>query len=148
MTRDDLAVWLGNRFDRYLTTVSRLAEDSPGNLEAVIDDTLRALGVTYLDLPTAVTGSDTEIDDWTIQGSYRAMLQFKRDLGGTVFDVTTGGDSFKLSQLRIAAEKDLEDTKDAVLERFGTIGTVTPSDASPFWVMDLNTMVPDAEVLV
>jgi hypothetical protein len=146
MTRDELALWLGNRFDRYLTTVVREATDTPGNLEAVINDTLRALGVAYADLSTAVASTDTQIDDWTVQGSYRAMLQFKRDLGGTVFDVATGGDSFKLSQLRISAEKDLEDTKAAVLERFDTLGPVTASDASSVWVMDFNYLVPD-EVL-
>jgi hypothetical protein len=44
----------------------------------------------------------------------------------------------RLSQIRAAAEKDLKTAADAVMDRFGTLGTIATSDADLFTTLDLN----------
>lgn len=141
MNRAGLATNLGARLGAYLTATTRTASDAgTGTLAPAIDDALRALGIAYADLATATADTDEVIDDWVVQGTYRALLQIKRDLGATFFDITVG-DSFKLSQVRVAAEKDLADAEAAVLERFGTTGVVS-GDGGPLWSIDLNYLAP------
>jgi len=129
MTRDDAASYLGARFSAYLAAVSRGVSDAPGALGEVIDDALRALGYAEADLSTAEAANQSERTDWTVQLVYRALLQLSRDLGA-VFDVSTGGDSFRLSQMRVAVEKDLASAEAAVLARFGTTDVLDPDDTS------------------
>ena len=139
MNRADAAAFIGQRYGAYLSAVTRTAEDSPGNLAPVIDDAFRALGYVAADIPTAETDGSAEADeDLRVQVAYRAMAQISRDLGATSFDLSTGGDSFKLSQLRAAAEKDLAAAKAEVLERFGTVGMIASDDSSPFVTIDLS----------
>ena len=147
MTRDDAATYLGTRIGAYLTAVSRTAEDSDGNLAGVIDDALRALGTAAADLATAAPEGETEEEDFRVQLTYRALLQIVRDLGATYFNVSTGGDSFALNQVRAAAEKDLALAEKAVLERFGTLGVVPSGDAGAVWSIDLNFLADPCEVL-
>ncbi len=81
-----------------------------------------------------------------VQLAYRALRQIVRDLGATSFDISTGGDSFKLSQLRAAAEKDLAEAKAEVMDRFGTLGVVPAEGSSPFVSIDLNYLNDLCEV--
>lgn len=146
MNRDDAAEFIGERYSQYLLAVTREAEDSAGNLKPVIDDAFRALGYVAADIPTATTDGEEADEDLRVQVAYRSMQQIVRDLGATSFDISTGGDSFKLSQLRAAAEKDLAEAKAAVLERFGTLGVVPAEGSSPFVSIDLNYLDDLCEV--
>lgn len=128
MTRTEAAAFLAARFPDYLSAGNRAATDDADplvkSLRPVIDAALRALGYARADVATAEpdwTGAD---DDYELQLEYRALLQLARDLGGSLFDVSTGGDSFRLSQLRSAVEKDLATAERALLARFGTTGPV------------------------
>ena len=148
MNRADGAAYIGARFGGYLAAVSRTAADSSGNLAAVLDDSLRALGYAAADIPTAEPEGETAEEDFRVQLAYRATLQVTRDLGATYFNVSTGGDSFALNQVRAAAEKDLAVAEKAVLERFGTLGVVASGDSGAVWSIDLNFLTDPCEALV
>jgi len=146
VNRAEAADWVGERYGQYLLAVSREAEDSAGNLKSPIDDALRALGYVAADIPTATTSGEEADEDLRVQLAYRALQQIVRDLGATSFDISTGGDSFKLSQLRAAAEKDLAEAKAEVMARFGTLGVVPAEGSSPFVSIDLNYLDDLCEV--
>jgi len=147
MDRADAAVYVGERYGQYLLAVTRDATDTAGDLAAaVIDDAFRYLGVASADLATAETSGEEEDEDLRVQLAYRALRQIVRDLGATSFDISTGGDSFKLSQLRAAAEKDLAEAKAEVMDRFGTLGVVPAEGSSPFVSIDLNYLDDLCEV--
>ena len=147
MDRADAIAFLSDRYGDYLTAASRTATDLSGKtLKPAIDDAFRALGVLAADLATATTDGEEADEDLRVQVAYRAMQQITRDLGATSFDLSTGGDSFKLSQLRAAAEKDLAEAKAAVLERFGTLGVAPAEGSSPFVSIDLNYLDDLCEV--
>ncbi len=129
MTRAEAATFLGERFSAYLDAVSRTATDSAGNLKPIIDDALRFLGYTAAAIPTAAPTDPEDEEDLRVQVAYRAMAQISRDLA-TSFDVSTGGDSYRLSQMRAAAEKDLAIAALAVFERFGTLAIVSSDGSS------------------
>lgn len=148
MDRSEAVAFLDDRYSDYLTAASRDATDLSGKtLKSAIDDAFRALGVASADLATAETSGEEEDEDLRVQLAYRAMQQIVRDLGATSFDISTGGDSFKLSQLRAAAEKDLAEAKTAVLDRFGTLGVVPAEGSSPFVSIDLNYLDDDCLVV-
>jgi hypothetical protein len=137
VNRDDGATFLGERFGAYLDVVLRTATDTAGNLMPVIDDALRALGTVAADLATAAPAGEDAEEDFRVQLAYRAMLQVVRDMGN-LFNLSTAGDTFQLRQMRENAEKDLAIAKEAVLERFGTLGVVA-SDSDVFVAtIDLN----------
>lgn len=147
MNRAGAVDFLNDRYSDYLSAASRAASDASGKtLKPVIDDAFRALGYVAADIPTATTDGEEADEDLRVQVAYRAMAQIVRDLGATSFDLSTGGDSFKLSQLRAAAEKDLAEAKTAVLERFGTLGVVPAEGSSPFVSIDLNYLNDLCEV--
>lgn len=147
MNRSEAVAFLDERYSDYLSAASREASDDAGKtLKPVIDDAFRALGYVAADIPTATTDGEEADEDLRVQVAYRAMAQIVRDLGATSFDLSTGGDSFKLSQLRAAAEKDLAEAKTAVLERFGTLGVVPAEGSSPFVSIDLNYLNDLCEV--
>jgi hypothetical protein len=137
VNRADGATYLGQRLGAYLSAVNRTAADSSGNVQSVIDDALRALGYAAADIATAAPAGEEGEEDFRVQLIYRAMVQIVRDLG-TVFNLSTSGDSFSLNQMRTAAEKDLHLAAAAVLERFGTLGVVASDDDTPFVTIDLN----------
>lgn len=139
MNRADGATYLGQRLGAYLSAVNRTAADSAGNLSSVIDDALRALGYAAADVPTAAPAGDEDEEDFRVQLTYRALVQIVRDLG-TTFNVSTGGDSFALNQMRASAEKDLASAADDVLLRFGTTGVVAGDDADVFVTIDENVL--------
>lgn len=144
MTRDEAATYVGERLGAYLSAASRTASDAAGGLKPAIDDALRALGYAEADLATA----EPDALDMQTQVTYRALVQIKRDLGPTFFNVSTGGDSYSLQAVRAAVEKDVEEAKAAVLERFGTLGVIGTDSDSLFVTLDLNTLEPTwAEVL-
>lgn len=144
MTRDEVALYVSERLGAYLSATSRAATDSgAGGLTPAIDDALRALGYAAADIPTAAPTDAADEEDLRVQTLYRVMLQVVRDMGATLFDLSTGVDSFKLSQLRAAAEKDLALAASAVLERFGTVGIVASDSDSPFVTIDLNYLQDD-----
>ena len=147
MDRSEAVAFIDDRYGDYLSAASREASDDAGKtLKPVIDDAFRALGVASADLATAETSGEEADEDLRVQLAYRAMQQIVRDLGATSFDISTGGDSFKLSQLRAAAEKDLAEAKASVLERFGTLGVVPAEGSSPFVSIDLSYLDDLCEV--
>jgi hypothetical protein len=138
MNRDQAAFYVGEHFGQYLTQVAREATDTPGNLAAVIDDALRALGYVSADIPSAEPTLPESEEDLRVQLDYRTMLQVVRDLG-VLANIASEGDSIQLRQIRENAEKDLAITAQAVLERFKTLGVVSStSDDAPFGLIDLN----------
>lgn len=137
MNRADAVSFLGPRYAKYLATVGRTAADSTGNLKEPIDDAFIALGTALADVPTAQTLDAEGDEDLRVQLSYRLMAQLKRDLA-TNMDVSSQGDSIRLSQIRAAAENDLKDAAAAVMDRFGTLGTISTSDDGLFTTLDLN----------
>jgi hypothetical protein len=139
VNRAEAVTYLADRYGEYLSAASRAATDASGKtLRPVLDDAFRALGYVAADIPTATTDGEEADEDLRVQAAYRAMQQISRDLGATSFDLSTGGDSFRLSQVRAAAEKDLQLATDAVLDRFGTLGIVTGESDNPFVTIDLN----------
>lgn len=143
MNRSDAAAFVGTRFAAYLTAASRTAADTTGNLKEVLDDAFRALGVLPDDLATAETTDAEGTEDLMVQLPYRTLEQICRDIGATYFDVTVG-DSFKLSQVRGACQKDLEQARSAVLERFGTTGVVDGDGAGDgISTIDLNYLADE-----
>ena len=147
MNRTEAVAYLDDRFADYLSAASRDASDDTGKtLKPVIDDAFRALGYVAADIPTATTDGEEADEDLRVQLAYRALRQIVRDLGATSFDISTGGDSFKLSQLRAAAEKDLAEAKAEVLDRFGKLGVVPAEGSSPFVSIDLNYLDDLCEV--
>lgn len=147
MNRAEAVAFLDERYSDYLSAASRDASDDAGKtLKPVIDDAFRYLGVASADLATATTDGEEEDEDLRVQLAYRALAQIVRDLGATSFDISTGGDSFKLSQLRAAAEKDLAEAKAAVMDRFLTLGVVPAESSSPFVSIDLNYLDDLCEV--
>jgi len=137
MNRLDAATFVGLRVSAYLGAAGRAATDTTGSLKEVIDDAFRALGYLEASLTTATTTTATADEDLRVQVMYRALLQVVRDIGATYFDVSVG-DSFKLSQVRTAAEKDLALAMAAMIERFGTLGIVPIAGASLVWSIDTN----------
>lgn len=123
MTRAEAVAFIGARFATYLTAAQRAATDTTGNLKEVLDDAFRVLGFAAADWPTAETTDAEGDEDLMVQLPYRTLEQVCRDLGATYFDVTVG-DSFKLSQVRTACQKDMETAERAVMDRFGTLGVV------------------------
>lgn len=146
MTRAEAAAYVAARYGAYLKAASRPGSDTATGLAGALDDALRTLGYAAADIPTAAPTDPEAEEDLRVQAVYRAMQQIVRDLGATQFDVATGGDSFKLSQLRAAAEKDLAAAEAAVLLRFGTVGPVT--DATTFLTLDLGFLEPTADQVV
>lgn len=137
MNRAEAATFVGERYGVYLAAVGRAATDTAGNLKAAIDDALWALGYLAVDIPTVAPTEPEAEEDLRVQVVYRAMAQIVRDLA-TKIDVSIDGDSYKLSQRRAAAEKDLAAAEALVLTRFGTLGVVASDDANPFVTIDLN----------
>jgi hypothetical protein len=138
VNRADVATFVGERYGAYLAAVGRAATDSDGNLKAVIDDALRALGYATEDIPTAEPTEAEAEEDLRVQVAYRTMAQVSRDLGATNFDISVPDGSFKLSQLRGAAEADLVKAANEVIARFGTLGVVASDSDNPFATIDLN----------
>jgi hypothetical protein len=138
MNRADAVSFLAPRYAKYLATVARTASDVSGGLKEPIDDAFVALGTVLADVPTAQTLDAEGDEDLRVQLSYRLMAQLVRDLA-TNMDVSSQGDSIRLSQIRAAAEKDLMTAAAAVMDRFGTLGAISISDdADLFTTLDLN----------
>jgi hypothetical protein len=138
MNRADAVSFLAPRYAKYLATVARTASDVSGGLKEPIDDAFVALGTVLADVPTAQTLDAEGDEDLRVQLNYRLMLQLVRDLA-TNMDVSSQGDSIRLSQIRAAAEKDLMTAAAAVMDRFGTLGAISISDdADLFTTLDLN----------
>lgn len=134
-----MAEYAAGRLGGYLSAANRAPTDGGGaSLTPAIDDTLRALGYAEEDIATAEPTEAEAVEDVRVQLIYRALLQLVRDLGATMFNVGTGGDSYSLRAIRDAAYQDVQLAQTAVLERFGTLGIV-PSDAdNPFITIDTN----------
>lgn len=141
MNRASATTYLATRFGQYLSAASRPATDSTGALKEIIDDALFALGVTDADLLTWQTTDPDGAEDVRAQLAYRALLQLNRDLA-VQFDVSSQGDSVRLSQMRAAAEKDLAIAEEVVIARFGTILAVASDTSSLITTLDLNYLGP------
>lgn len=134
MTRAEAAAFVADRYGAYLSAASRSATDTPGGLGPAIDDALRALGLPVDAPPVDPDGED----DLRVQVTYRAMAQLVRDLGATLFNLSTQGDSLGLGSIPQNAQKELDEAKAAVLERFATLGVVSTGDGGALITMDLN----------
>ena len=135
MNRDAAATYIGQRFSAYLAAVNRPPDDSPGNLDTIIDDALRSLG--YADEDVAAADVLTDIGGYRLQLLYRALLQFRYDLAMNI-DVSTEGDSFRLSQRKAAIDNDIAAFEQSILNHFGTLDAVSLTDEGAFITMDFN----------
>ena len=145
MNRTEAAAYVGERLGAYLTAAGRTAADSAGNLKGVIDDALRALGYGEDELATAETTTAAATEDLRVQVLYRTLVQIVRDLGAQMFDLSSPEASLKLSQLRVAAEKELARAEAAVIARFSTTEIVT--EGGGLVSVDLNFLAPTVEEL-
>lgn len=116
--RAEIVTWIAQRYGQYLDAVGRPAEDSPEGIGPALDDAERALGIPPIVYPL----QEEDSEDMLLQTAYRVMEQVVRDMGPQFFNISTGGDSFSLQQVRLAAEKDLADLKTQVLLVFGSLG--------------------------
>ena len=119
MDRAEVAAAVGARLGNTLAGAGLAATDTPGNLREPIDDALRQLGVRAEDLATADVEDST---GFVALVRHRALLLVLDRLADT-FDVSTGGDSFKLSQQVANAEKALARAEAELRTLFG----------APFW---------------
>ena len=144
MNRAQAAIHIGQRYAEYLDTTGRAATDTtPEGLGTAIDDALRHLAVPEAVLPTWQAATDQAYNDLLVQLEYRVMRQVVLDLSSS-FDLTSEGDSLRLSQIRANAQADAAAAKEAVLARFGTIDVYSPVvNASPF--VSLNLAILDDE---
>jgi hypothetical protein len=93
-TREWVAGEIGIRLATPLADAEMGADDSTTNLKEPIDDALRLLGYGEDDIPTADHGSAYELLVAVRYTTLRAILERITDR----FDITTGGDAFRLSQ--------------------------------------------------
>lgn len=129
MTRAELATYLGQWLGGYLDEVDRSPTDTPGNLQPVVDATLRALGHTG-DLSEVVEDDDEGLRVW---GEYLALKLIVNELG-LRFNVGLSGNSFSQSQLYDHAKEALADAEVAVVALFGS----TSPGAGDVVEVDLN----------
>jgi hypothetical protein len=132
MTRDEAAIEIGLRLALLLEEADITASDDPGALKEPIDDALRLMGYAEAEIATAdpddVPGFLTTLRYFTL----RAI----RDALAVNFDITSDGDSFRLSQVRDAVEKMLTAAAADVVAIYGRL-TITSADAAIISV-DLN----------
>lgn len=149
MDRAGALTFLDVRYGAYLLQVGR--DDSEGDLGFILDEALQYLSVPEADIATWSSETTAGDQDMRVMLAYRFMLQVVRDLGPTQFDVSIDGEgSFKLSQIRAAAERDLALAESAVRQRFRTLGIVPNAEdgiANPFVTLDHNFLTEDPWVV-
>jgi len=142
MDRADAVVYINDRLADYLDAADRDASDGAGKtLRPIIDDALRALGTSEDDLATAIILGDSPVTGFRVQLLYRTLLQLNRDLGATMINVSTAGDSFSLRDIRAAVKEDLEQAEQMVLARFGTV-EILDASASSIGYIDEGFLAP------
>ena len=138
MGRADAVTFLSNKYGRYVAAVGMAATDTDDDLKEPIDEALRALAVAEGDLATAVV-ADADMP------AFRALLKVKgleqiASAAGALFDVGVRGDSFRLSQLRAAIDKDLiRALSDPLAKRHLAVGFAVGS-------IDFDFTEPDQDV--
>ena len=150
MNRTEAASFIGTRLGGYLSVVNRAATDTPGNLQHIIDDSLRAIGIeeadlATIDLPTTTPDETFVVSGLHIQLLYRALKQINLDLA-TSFDVGVKAGNFSLNQVRKAAEKDLADAERLVLLRFGTVDILVEDTTPAVRTLKLGFLSPSRGV--
>lgn len=136
MDRAGIASHIGFWFKTYLSEAGITATDDVNNLGPIISETFRAMGKSDYTDPFVET--ETTLAAATLaQAEYRFMLFVVNTLGSE-FDVSTGGDAFRLEQVWQHAQKKLEETKALVEKYFGPSLEYTDESGSPFIMLDLN----------
>lgn len=138
MDRAGAASEFASRYASYLDATGRPGTDTPLGLGPAIDEALRHLSVPEAVIPVWQGATPEADQDLRVQLDYRLLGQIVRDLG-TTFDISDPEGSLRLNQMRQAAQDDLAAAKEAVLQRFHTLGVVPQAaGASPFVTLNLN----------
>jgi hypothetical protein len=103
VTRADVVAHLSAALPEFLAAAGMDQADTAGDLKEPIDAALRLLGVARADRPTYEV-ADADGDAYEALARLTTMERVVAALGRK-FDVSTEGDSYRLSQQRDAAEK-------------------------------------------
>ncbi len=142
MTRAEIVTLLGAWYSELLADAGLLPADSSGNLKQPVDAALRGLGIATASLATAVPDDDV---GFFAQAEYHTLRRIVRVLA-TRFDVTTGGDSYRLRQSFENATALLAEAEAAVLAMFGSL--VPTTDDGGIVALDLNFLeLADADLV-
>ncbi len=101
MTRADIVGYLAARLGSLVAEAGMAASDTTGNLKEPLDDALRGMGYAEADLTTVVP---TDTRSVLISARYQTLLRIQEAIADR-FDVSVGGDSFKLQQVIDNVEK-------------------------------------------
>lgn len=137
-TREWVATEIGIRLATPLAGAGMTADDAAGSLKEPIDDALRLLSYAEVDIPTAVPDDASgflALVRWT---ALKAILERI----SSQFDLSTGGNSFRLSQVVANVEKLLALAEVDVLAIFGS----HPAEmAAEIVSLDLAYLAPNGE---
>lgn len=141
MTRDEAAVEVGRRLSVVLAEAGIAVADTAGNLKEPLDDALRAMGYAETDLATA------ESDD---AAGLLAMLRYQalrtaEERLAAKFDLSTGGDSFRLSQIAANVRALLARAEADAIALFGSLVMAANGGLV---LLEMPFLEPDAETLV
>jgi hypothetical protein len=132
MRRDEAALEISRRLSILMAEASLGTEDEPGDLKEPLDDTLRLMGYSELDLldaePSDVPALLTVLRYFTLRTIVDRLT--------VNFDLSTEGDSFRLSQVQVAAQKLLASAATDVLSIYGKL--TMSSSAAAMIQIDLN----------
>jgi hypothetical protein len=111
LNRDEAAGELANRSGRALTAVGLLTSDTTGNLKEPLDDTFRAFGVAYGDLPDAEL-DEGDLDRFLAVGAvYVLRRALSEAIGFADVAATALGTSKRKSQIVQNLEKRLAEAE-------------------------------------
>lgn len=138
MNRADAAAIVASRYPTQLADAGMTGADTPGNLKEPLDDALLALGHGYDDL---AGGDDRDPMGFVTLARYytlRAVLARVSDR----FDLSSAGDSLRLSQTVEQVRALLAIEAQGVMAMFGNTAPAPASSANPFVTVDLNYLEP------
>ena len=101
MTRADIVGYIAARLGSLVSEAGLAPSDTTGNLKEPLDDALRVMGYAEADIATA---NPTDTRYVLICARYQTLLRIQEAIADR-FDVSVGGDSFKLQQVIDNVEK-------------------------------------------
>ena len=151
-TRAWVATELGRRLGVPLAAAFVLATDTAGNLKEPLDDALRMLGAAEDELgepdgaPGGVWSSDVYTVPFLTLAIYTAL---KRAWAGVVanFDLSSQGDSLRLSQPVAAIERMLKAAEADVVRMFGMVPSGASDDTGGTVSLDMDYLDTTATVV-
>ncbi len=140
MTRAEVAAQVAIRLSAQLADAGLAATDVTNGLKEPIDDALRSLGYAEADLATA---APSDAPGFILMAKYHTLRLVLEKVADR-FDVTTGGDSYRLNQVIANLEKLLARAEADVIRWFGAL---VVADDGGVIVVDLNYLDPSADEL-